>query len=164
MFPYVFYYTEIYCLNSVYMAYKRKTLRQKRKTTRRRSASRSRRVRGGCNQGNCLFQTQVQPTPASLPHSNFSQNGGEFPPSFSNVPIRSFYPLNTYENDVSRQSISSTLIPSVKGGRRVRRRRSQKGGFEANQGLSTLLSYGASLQPSNINGLGFHDGLNRPYA
>lgn len=146
------------------MTYKRKTLRQKRKTTRRRQVSRSRKVRGGCNQGNCLFQTQVQPLPASLPHSNFSQNGGQFPPSFSNVPIRSFYPLNTYENDPTRQYISSRLIPSVGGRRNKRSRKSQKGGFDARPTLSTLLSYGSSSTPSNITGLSFHDGLNRPLA
>ena len=155
------------------MSYKRKSLRQKRKTTQRRhSNSRSRKLHGGCKDGNCLFQSQQSPLPPSLPHSNFSQNGGQFPPSFHNVPIRAFYPLNTYQNDPIYKTVSSTLIPTTGGKRKVRRGKgrssrrnhSQKGGFEATQGLSTLFAYGASLQPSNINSLAFHDTLNRPYA
>ena len=144
------------------MAYKRKTLKRT-KTQRRRARSQSRKTHGGCKDGNCLFQTQEQPLPPTLPHSNFSQNGGQFPPSFSNVPIRSFYPLNAYDVDPSRETVSSTQ-PSLTGGRKSRRRRSrgrkQKGGF----GVSTLFSYGASFNPSNVSNLAFHDSLNRPVA
>ena len=157
------------------MAYKRKTLRQKRKSTRRRKSSHSRKLHGGCKDGNCLYQTQNQPLPHSLPHSNFSQNGGQFPPSFSNVPIRSFYPLNTYENDpsrqlshqLSRQPSSSNTVTGGRGKksrRRNSRSRSQKGGFLSTPGLSTLFAYGQSTQPSNITSLAFHDESNRPYA
>jgi hypothetical protein len=151
------------------MVYKRKTLRQGKKSTHRhlRLNSRSRKIRGGCKDGNCLFQTQEQPLPASLPHSNFSQNGGQFPPSFSNVPIRSFYPLNNYDVDPSRQMVSTTAH-SLSGGKKSRRHRhrrrtrgrKQKGGF----GLSTLFSYGASSNPSNLANLGFHDSTNPPIA
>lgn len=151
------------------MAQKRKTLRQKRKTTRRRQTSRSRKTHGGCKDGNCLFQTQTQPLPPTLPHSNLSQNGGQFPPSFSNVPVRSFYPLNNYVNDPTQRSIPSRLIPSVGGRRKIKHgtRKSQRGGFEpsqASQALSTLLSYGASSTPSNVTNLSFYDKENRPYA
>lgn len=147
------------------MAYKRKTLKRTKTQHRRRVRSQSRKTHGGCKDGNCLFQTQEQPLPASLPHSNFSQNGGQFPPSFSNVPIRSFYPLNTYNVDPSRQMVSTT-VHSLSGGKKSRRHRrrtrgrKQKGGF----GLSTLFSYGASSNPSNLANLGFHDSTNPPIA
>lgn len=146
------------------MAYKRKTLKRAKTQRRRKSRSYSRKVHGGCKDGNCLFQAQQQPLPASLPHSNFSQNGGQFQPSFSNVPLRSFYPLNTYQSDPSREMVSTTqhsLKGGNKGGKKSRRqRRQQRGGL----GASDLFSYGASVTPSNITNLGFHNSLNRPYA
>ncbi len=145
------------------MAYKRKTLKRTKTHRRRRVRSQSRKTHGGCKDGNCLFQSQQQPLPDSLPHSNFSQNGGQFPPSFSNVPIRSFYPLNTYGVDPSREMISSTRVT---GGKKTRTRRHSRKtrAYKGGIGPATLFSYGASFQPSNLTNLGFHDSLNRPYA
>lgn len=136
------------------MATKKYLLSRRRKQSRRIRNRRSRKISGGCKDGNCLFQSQQQPLPPTLPHSNYSQAGGNgpFAPSFSNVPLRSFYPLNTYETDPSR------LISTLRGGRKSRRK-SQRGGL----GISSLFSYGASMQPSNVADLKLHNNT-RPYA
>ena len=71
-----------------------------------------------------------------------AQKGGvSFPMSFANVPIRSFYPQNNFNNDPGYLTVASRNAGSFYGGKRSRRRtnknksKKQRGGswFSPNQ-------------------------------
>lgn len=57
------------------------------------------------------------------------QGPAEFPASFANVPIRSFYPHNDFSNDPNHLVIGArNTAPFLKGGKTKSKRRTQKGG------------------------------------
>lgn len=101
---------------------KNKTCRKSNKKSKKiQKKSRTRRTRGG----SC---------PCSKPFLFQKMNGGAHgEPSFSSVPIRSFYPQNNYKDDVQGGQISSRLgvqtptTPNIMNGGRKRRRK-MKGG------------------------------------
>jgi len=104
----------------------RKNLTKKRSIKRRNSKKqlKLKKVSGGCGCGgnNSDFKPFEQ---AAL-----IKGGGDYflpgykePPSFNEVPIRSFYSNNTYENgtDIQSAQVSSRLLQSMSGGKRTKK-------------------------------------------
>lgn len=102
---------------------KNKTCRKSNKKSKK-IYKKSRRTRGG----SC---------PCSKPFlfSKMNGGGGGENPSFTSVPIRSFYPQNNYNNDVqggqisSRLGVQTPITPNLMRGGRKRRRKMKGGVF-----------------------------------
>lgn len=103
----------------------RKTNKKSKKIHKNKNMRRRTRVKGG----SC-------PCSSSKPFlfSKMSGGGSIETPSFTNVPIRSFYPQNSYNHDLQGGQISSRLdlqkpiTPNIMNGGKKRRRK-MKGGY-----------------------------------
>jgi hypothetical protein len=123
---------------------KLKKIRLNNKTRKNKS---SKKQKAGCN--NCLVHSQNIPAYVGL------KGGSHEPPSFSNVPIHSFYKLNDYINDPLNQQISTRILPNMNGGKRKNKK--TKGGFSDTYVYNTtdpLLNNtnNVLLSSSNISG------------
>lgn len=56
--------------------------------------------------------------PQNIPNYIHLKGGSNEQPSFSNVPLHSFYELNTYNDDPLNQQISTRIQPNIIGGKR----------------------------------------------
>lgn len=130
-----------------------KSHKKHKKTQKRRHTRRQRKQpllggyifkAGGCG---CGGQSVIPAAPGMLK--------GGFEPSFSNVPISKFYPLNEYQNDPNTMSINSRLLPNIATGmssmRGGKTRRHKKGQKKMKGGISVggLLSHASSVVMGN---------------
>ena len=92
--------------------------------------------KGGCQY--CSVQ------PHNMPGYIHLKGGSSEPPSFSNVPLRSFYELNDYKHDPLHQQISTRIQPNIVGGKNKSKK--SKGGY------SNTLIYTTTDPLLNISG------------
>lgn len=95
----------------MYMAYSKKRVFKKKVKSNKKRNSRS----GGCG---CSQNSQSSEQPSQKGGGDYFLGGYKEPPSFSNVPISSFYPQNmhTAGGDVQAAQISSRGLPNMSSG------------------------------------------------
>lgn len=74
--------------------------------------------------GGCQF---CSVHPQNMPGYIHLKGGSSEPPSFSNVPLRSFYELNDYKHDPLDHQISTRIQPNIVGGKNKSKK--SKGGY-----------------------------------
>jgi hypothetical protein len=106
---------------------RRNKSQKRRRTHRRRNLGGVVFKAGGCG---CGGQSAVMPAGPGI------FKGGNFQPSFSNLPTSKFYSLNEYQNDPTTMSVNSRLIPDIKVGMSAMRggKSAMRGGKSAMRG------------------------------
>jgi len=103
-------------MNAIYMTYTgRKSARKRSHRKRMRKSRRPRRLNGGCNCSNS--------NPDIIIKGGSNQLGPS--PGLDQLPIRSYYDLNTHENDANSPNLvmNARTEPNMVGGGKSRRRR-----------------------------------------
>jgi hypothetical protein len=106
-------------------------------------------MRGGCGPGiggeGCGLVHVPNNTTASNAYSMYGGDPAVFPASFTDVPIRSFYGQNDYNNDPIALGVASRNIPQMNGGKKRKPKMKGGAGFYNNWGSSYMSSTPTTL-------------------